>query len=59
MKSRSSFLKPEKRSLTIRIDRDHASKINVQRTWGHTAILKSSAEAPSSRPVNLMVIRLS
>jgi hypothetical protein len=58
-KCRPPFSQPDERSLTITIDRGHAIKINVQRTWGHTVILKSSADEPSSRPVNLMVIRLS
>jgi len=34
VKSCSSFLQPDERSLTITIDRGHATKINVQRTWG-------------------------
>jgi len=34
VKSCSSFPQPDERSLTITIDRGHATKINVQRTWG-------------------------
>jgi len=33
VKGRSSFPQPDQRSLTITIDRGHATKINVQRTW--------------------------
>lgn len=60
VKSRSSFPQPDERALTITIDRGHASKINVQRTWGayrsSQVLCRRAIESPGQSDRNPAIV---